>query len=282
MDLRFPGAVRSDFRSFGPFESSLLQVLFDLLSPWAAGGKVLGRVALDFELAIRSTIEFITQLPQPCSEFRAINRSGIALRSVKLAGLQSVGLPVRGFGNVENHGMGMQLRCGIAVHRAGAVMLEFGGDHFAGGFSRVVASDTGLDIVLQFVQGNAHALPMSLPDSLIASDQGSDRNTLGRAEGSIPTGSVAGSGDGLALTVLVLTWGSMPHQLFTGLGMLSLGQAIELTRLDLALQTPGFGEFALPLTAHSARLGVVVLVGVRKLLLVIGVSLSAAQRLGDR
>ena len=94
VDLGLPGAMRSDFGGLSSFESSLLQVLLDLLPPWAAGGKILGGVAFNFEFTVGAAIQFVTQLPQPCGEFRTVDGCGIALRPIELARLQSMCFPV--------------------------------------------------------------------------------------------------------------------------------------------------------------------------------------------
>ena len=145
--------------------------------------------------------------------------------------------------------MGVKLGSGIAVHWPGAVMLEFGGNHLARGFSRVIASDAGLDVMLQFVQGNPHALAVGLPDPLVPTDEGGNRNALGRTEGGVPAGAVAGGGDRFSLAVLILIGDAMPDQLVAGLGMLPLGQAIELIGANLALQAPALASSP----CHSPR-----------------------------
>ena len=66
--------------------------------------------------------------------------------------------------------MGMKLRGGVAVHRAGGVMLELGNDKLARGFGGVVAADTGLGVPLQLREGDGDGLPVRFADTVIAAD----------------------------------------------------------------------------------------------------------------
>ena len=70
----------------------------------------------------------------------------------------------------------------------------------------------------------------------------------------------------------------MPNKLLAGHRMLAFGQSGELLLLNLAGQSETRGKLALPLTAHTLTLRVVVLLGVGELLFVIRLSLSRADR----
>src|SRR5271170_7647237 len=86
--------------------------------------------------------------------------------------------------------MGVELRCCVAVHRAGGIVLEGSRNEFACRLRRVDVSDPRLRVSFQLSQGNTHTLPMRLSHALIAADKGSERNTFGCAERSIPTGAM--------------------------------------------------------------------------------------------
>jgi hypothetical protein len=51
-------------------------------------------------------------------------------------------------------------------------------------------ADAGLRVLLQLGERHADAFPMRLSDTLIAAHKGSERNTLGRGKGSVPTGAM--------------------------------------------------------------------------------------------
>ena len=107
-------------------------------------------------------------------------------------------------------------------------MFKFGGNHLAGGLSRVVAANASLDISFQLIQGDLHAFPVRFPDSLVGPDQGSDRNTLRSAKSGVPAGTVLGGLHPLSLLVLVFGCDSMLHKLLGRGRVLPFGQSIEL------------------------------------------------------
>ena len=57
--------------------------------------------------------------------------------------LQGAGWPIA-LGHIEDHGVGVELRRGVAVDRTGGVMLELRGDKLPGSFGGMVAADPGL------------------------------------------------------------------------------------------------------------------------------------------
>ncbi len=76
--------------------------------------------------------------------------------------------------------MRVELRRGVAVHRAGGVMLELRGDELPGGLGGMVAADAGLRVPLQLVQGDVDGFAVRLPHPVIAADQRSQRNGFRR------------------------------------------------------------------------------------------------------
>ncbi len=85
-------------------------------------------------------------------------------------------MSVVALGDVEDHGMGMELRRSVAVHRPRGVVLKGSRNEFACRLRRMDIADAGLRVLLQLGQGNADALPMRLSHALIASDKGGERN----------------------------------------------------------------------------------------------------------
>ena len=75
--------------------------------------------------------------------------------------------------------MGVELGSGVAIDRAGGVMLELCGDEFAGGFGGVVAADPRLGVPLQLRKGGGHRLPVGLSHPLIAADKAVKETDLG-------------------------------------------------------------------------------------------------------
>jgi hypothetical protein len=59
-------------------------------------------------------------------------------------------LVVAALGQIEDDSMSMELWRSVSVHRAGRVMLKFGGDELARGLSEMIAADPRLRVVLQF------------------------------------------------------------------------------------------------------------------------------------
>ena len=66
----------------------------------------------------------------------------------------------------------MQLWRDIPIDRTGCIVLKLGGYKFASGFGRMIASDAGLCVAFELVEGNADALPVGFTDTLIAADKG--------------------------------------------------------------------------------------------------------------
>ena len=84
--------------------------------------------------------------------------------------LNRTGLAIVALGHIENDCVCVQLRCDIAVDRAGRIVLKLGRDKLAGGFGRMVAADTRLCVVFELVERNADALAMRLANTLITAD----------------------------------------------------------------------------------------------------------------
>jgi len=82
--------------------------------------------------------------------------------------------------------MGVKLRRGVARDRPRRVVLELGGNEFAGRFSRMVAADAGLRIPFKLVKSFSNGGAMGFPDSAVATDKSRERNRLRSRKGRIP------------------------------------------------------------------------------------------------
>ncbi len=87
----------------------------------------------------------------------------------------------------------MKLRRSIAIHRAGSVMLEGGGNELGRRLWRVDIADTRLRIPLQFAKRYADTLTVRLAHTLVAAHQRGERNGFRRGEGCVPSGAMFGA-----------------------------------------------------------------------------------------
>ena len=72
--------------------------------------------------------------------------------------------------------MGVELWSGVSIDRTGGVMLELGGNEFAGGRGGIIAADAGLCVSLQLRESDGHGLPMGLSDAVITTHEGGQRD----------------------------------------------------------------------------------------------------------
>jgi hypothetical protein len=100
--------------------------------------------------------------------------------------------------------MGMELGCGVAINRAGGVMLELGDDELTGGFGGIVAADPCLRVSLQLREGDGHGLPMSLANTVISAYQSGQRDGLWSGERRVPSRTVLHWFDGRSVCGRVL------------------------------------------------------------------------------
>ena len=102
---------------------------------------------------------------------------------------------------------------------------------------------------------------MRVAHAFIAAYQSRERNTLGCAERSVPSGAVLHGLHRLAVFVFVLERITMPNELLAGLRVLAIGEPGELFFGDFAGETPLRRQLALPLATYLIALGVVALLG---------------------
>ena len=94
IDLGVSRSVGGNFGGFGPADALLVQVLFDLLSAWAAGVQIFLGVALDLRRSVWALLNLISQLSQPQRQLGSVDRSRVLLRAIQLVRLQRAGLAV--------------------------------------------------------------------------------------------------------------------------------------------------------------------------------------------
>src|SRR5262249_6442765 len=108
---------------------------------------------------------------------RLVDRRGILLAFEEFQWLQRPDISLFGFGQIEDHGVGVELWSRIAFDWAGTVVLKSGDDQFAGILRRMIASHPCLSETLQFSEGLSDTFPVSFQNSAVSSHQGSKAHT---------------------------------------------------------------------------------------------------------
>lgn len=104
------------------------KMVFDLFTARARGFEIFLGVALDLRLAILTRLDLIAQPAQSRSQLRTVDRSRVMLRGIQLMRLNGPRLSVVPLGDVEDDGVGMELRCSVTFEGACGILLE-GGSH---------------------------------------------------------------------------------------------------------------------------------------------------------
>src|SRR5947209_13639142 len=112
-------------------------------------------VALDVWRMIGAALDSIAELPELRFQFVLINGSPHGLDPEELIRLQRTGLAGVIFGHVEHDHVCVQVRSGVAVYRTRGVVLERGGNPFAGGLRSEVAAHPRLNIMFDFIQSRS-------------------------------------------------------------------------------------------------------------------------------
>src|SRR5580704_3109199 len=276
--LAVTGRVRSDLGSFLSRAARAFKVLTNLLASGAGCVEIFLCVSLDLRSTAPSCSNFVAKLSEAVSQLGLIDRRGKLLGGEEALRLNCARLAIVALRDIENDRVCMQLWRDIAIDRAGGIVLELGGYKFASGLGLMIAADAGLRVVFELVEGNADALPVGFTDTLIAADEGGQRDGFGRGKGCIPTGTVFHRLDGLAVGILIFIGRSLSHNLLAGLWMLTLAEF----RKVLGGNGPGKAELPdqspLPLTRDDAALRPIVLFLRGELCLVVGLRLSGGER----
>jgi hypothetical protein len=172
------------------------------------------------------------------------------LRLEKTSLLQRPRLAVLALGHVENDGMSMKLRRSIAIHRAGSVMLEGGGDKIGCRLWRVDIADARLRVPLQFAECYANTLTVRQAHTLVAAHKRGERNGFRRGECRVPPCAMFDTGDFLAVLVVVGLCRLMLDKLRAAFRMLSFAQSSEFLGINETTQSPLLGKPSLPLAMH--------------------------------
>ena len=102
----------------------------------------------------------------------------------------------------------------------------------------MIAADTCLNVFFEFIESSIYAFAMRQSNPLISADQCSERDTLGRAEGRIPTGAMLHGLDLLAGLIDVFITGTVLYQLRAGGRVLAFRETGKLVFLYFAYETP--------------------------------------------
>jgi hypothetical protein len=184
--LPVSGVMGGDLRGLRPAKAAPCDGFFDLLAARTGRFKVLGGVALYVGSATLSSLNLVAKIAKPEGQLRLIDGGGELLGIEEPARLQSAGRTIGEFGHVEDYGMGMELRSGVPIDRAGGVMFELCGNKFAGGLGGIVAADPGLRIPLQLRERDGHGLPVGLTHTIVATNQRGKRDGFGCRERRVP------------------------------------------------------------------------------------------------
>src|ERR1700675_1526135 len=168
--------VRSDLGSFLSRAARAFEVLTNLLAPGTGSVEVFLCVALDFRSTAPPCRNFVTKLPEAVCQLGLIDRRGKLLGGEEALRLDGTRLAVVAFRDIENDRVSMQLWRDIPIDRTGCIVLKLGRDKFASRLGRMIATDAGLRVVFELVEGNADALPVGFTDTLIAADKRCQRD----------------------------------------------------------------------------------------------------------
>src|ERR1019366_9238622 len=149
-------------------------------------------------------------------------------------------------GHVEDHGMGMKLRCRVTIDRPRGIVLESGCDEFSGRLRGVHIADPRLRVPLKFLKRCANTLAMGFPHPVIAAHKRGERHRLRRRERGVPPGTMLGAGHFRAEFAFIGSRNLMPDKLLFGVRMLALTQPREVLGTNGTLQPPLLGKPALP------------------------------------
>ncbi len=163
--------VGGDLRRLRPGKSALFEVLANLLAAWAGSVEIFLCVSFYLRRPTSPRRDFVPQPRQPIHQLTLIHGCRELLAVEITLWLDSAGGTVRSFGHIEDDGVGVELRSGIAIDGTRGIVLKLRSDEFPGGLGGAVAADPRLGIPLQFREGGCHRLPVGLADPVVAAHQ---------------------------------------------------------------------------------------------------------------
>jgi hypothetical protein len=169
--LCIPRRVRRDLCRFVALESSPFQVFAYLLAAWTRRIQILLCVSLDLRRATTPRLDLVAEIAQPVHQPGLIDGGSELLGLKEAPGLNSARTVIGALGRVEDHGMGMELRRGITVHRPCRVMLEFCGNELPRRLRRMVAANARLRVPLQLRERCRHRLAVGDPHAIVATHE---------------------------------------------------------------------------------------------------------------
>src|SRR5271157_5685801 len=143
--------------------------------------------------------------------------------------------------------MGMKLGRSIAIDRPCGIVLEGGGNKFAGRLWGMDIADSRLRVSLKFLKRRTYTLPMSLSHPIIAAHKRGERYRLRRGKRGVPPGAMLGAGHLLAEFPFIGSRNLMPYELLFDVRMLAFTQSCKVFGTNATLQPPLLCESALPL-----------------------------------
>src|SRR6185437_6419921 len=152
----------------------------------ARGVKVLLRIALDLRCSALTRLNLVSEAAELVGKMGLIDGGRVALRLEETPLLKRPHLPILALGHIEDDDMRVELWRGVAIDRAGCIVLELGSDKLSGHLGRAIPANSGLRVSLQLIQSNIHGLLVNLTHTFIAANKRGQRNRLGCAERGIP------------------------------------------------------------------------------------------------
>ena len=156
-------------------------------------------------------------------------------------------------GHIEDDGVGVKLRRGVAVHWTGGVVLELGGNELAGRFGGMIAADPRLGVLLQFRSerdGDSFAVGHRAPAHRRRQAQSKKPIWVLKRSHPIRRGARRILPSSHRLSDIGGTWRWRTSWLPVR-RVLPLGEPGELLGSHGAGQTELFGELSLPLAGHG-------------------------------
>jgi len=127
---------------------------------------------------VLAALDLIAEILQTAGELCSVDRRCELLRAEQTSCVHGSRLAVLAFGHIEDDGMSVELRRGVAINGPRGVVLEGCGGELTGQLRRVHIAEAGLRVPLQLAQSDSHTLPVRFADPFIASHQGRERNRL--------------------------------------------------------------------------------------------------------